>query len=45
MTGRFDMFLALRKMSRGQCVPVKNQEMEPAVAEEVWARFLKRRDK
>ena len=45
VTGRFDMFLALRKMSRGQCVAVKNQEMEPAVAAEVWERFLKRRDK
>lgn len=44
-TGRFDMFLALRKMSRGQAVKVKNQQLEPAIAEEVWSRFNKRRDK
>jgi acetyltransferase-like isoleucine patch superfamily enzyme len=44
-TGRFDMFLALRKMSRGQSIKVKNQEIEPEVAEEVWSRFNKRRDK
>lgn len=44
-TGRFDMFLALRKMSRGQAVKVKNQQLEPDIAEEVWSRFNKRRDK
>ena len=44
-TGRFDMFVALRKMSKGQCIPVKNQELEDAQADEVWARFTKRRDK
>ncbi len=45
VTGRFDMFLALRKMSRGQCVKVKNQEMDPETAALVWERFHKRRDK
>lgn len=45
VTGRFDMFMALRKMSSSQCVKVKNQEMDPAVAAEVWERFNKRRDK
>lgn len=44
-TGRFDMFLALRKMSRSQSIKVKNQEIAPEVAEEVWNRFNKRRDK
>ena len=44
-TGRFDMFAALRKMSRGQCLKVKNQKLEDALAEEAWERFTKRRDK
>ena len=44
-TGRFDMFVALRKMSKGQCIKVKNQEMEASVAEEVWNKFSRRRDK
>ncbi len=43
--GRFDMFVALRKMSKAQCLPVKNQELAPELAEEAWARFTKRRDK
>ena len=43
--GRFDMFMALRKMSRGQSVKVKNQEIEAAVVEEMWARFHKKHDK
>ena len=38
-TGRFDMFVALRKMSKGQCITVKNQEMEASVAEEAWNKF------
>jgi len=42
-TGRFDMFVALRKMSKGQRVQFKNQELPDAIAEEEWARFLKRR--
>lgn len=44
-TGRFDMFVALRKMSRGQRVKVKNQELDDALAEGEWERFLKRREK
>jgi len=44
-TGRFDMFLALRRMSRGQRLPVKNQELEDSLAEIEWDRFIRRRDK
>ena len=44
-TGRFDMFVALRKMSKSQCLPVKNQELAPELAEEAWARFKRRREK
>lgn len=44
-TGRFDMFVALRKMSRGQCLKVKNQQLEDAQADEMWSRFTKRRDR
>jgi len=44
-TGRFDMFVALRKMSRGQRVEFKNQELDDALAAEEWERFSKRRDK
>ena len=44
-TGRFDMFVALRKMSKSQCVKFKNQELEDSLAEETWARFTRRRDK
>ena len=44
-TGRFDMFVALRKMSKKQCLPVKNQTLEDSVAEEAWERFTKRREK
>lgn len=44
-TGRFDMFVALRKMSKAQSIPVKNQALDSATAEELWTRFQKRRDK
>ncbi len=44
-TGRFDMFLALRRMSKGQRVTFKNQELPDELAEEEWSRFAKRRDK
>lgn len=44
-TGRFDMFLALRRMSRGQRLPVKNQELEDSLAEQEWERFARRREK
>ena len=44
-TGRFDMFLALRKMSRGQRVEFKNQELSDELAEKEWERFSRRREK
>lgn len=44
-TGRTDMFMALRKMSRSQRVEFKNQELDNAIADAEWERFLKRRDK
>ena len=43
--GRFDMFMALRKMSRGQSIKVKNQEIEDAVVKEMWERFHRKHDK
>jgi acetyltransferase-like isoleucine patch superfamily enzyme len=42
-TGRFDIFVALRKMSQGQRVEFKNQELADAAAEEEWSRFIRRR--
>ncbi len=42
--GRFDMFMALRKMGRAQNVKFKNQELPPEIAEAEWQRFNKRRD-
>ncbi len=43
-TGRFDMFVALRKMSRGQRVEFKNQELPDELAAAEWERFNKRRN-
>lgn len=43
VTGRFDMFMALRKLSKGQCVQFKNQELDNSIAEEQWVRFNKKR--
>lgn len=43
-TGRFDMFMALRKMGRGQTVEFKNQELPDELAEAEWERFLRRHD-
>lgn len=40
--GRFDMYMALRRMSKGQAVEFKNQELPDALAEEVWAKFEKK---
>ena len=45
VVGRFDMFMALRRMSRGQRVQFKNQELDDSVAMEEWARFEGRRTK
>lgn len=44
-TGRFDMFVALRKMSKGQRAKFKNQELDAEIAENEWRRFTERREK
>ena len=41
-TGRFDMFMALRKMGKGQTVKFKNQELPDEIVQAEWDRFLKR---
>ncbi|MBE6990264.1 MAG: acyltransferase [Ruminococcaceae bacterium] len=41
-TGRFDMFVALRKMGKGQTVAFKNQELPDELATVEWERFLRR---
>lgn len=41
--GRFDMFMALRKMSKAQTKPFKNQELPESMANEAWEAFYKRR--
>lgn len=41
--GRFDMFAALRKMSKAQTVAFKNQELPESICVSEWDRFEKRR--
>lgn len=41
-TGRFDMFVALRQMTRGQAVKFKNQELPDEIAAAEWERFEKK---
>lgn len=41
--GRFDMYMALRRMSKGQAVLFKNQELPDSLAEEQWKMFEKKR--
>jgi acetyltransferase-like isoleucine patch superfamily enzyme len=43
--GRFDMFMALRRMSKGQRAKFRNQELDDAIADAEWERFLRRRNK
>lgn len=43
-TGRFDMFLALRKMGKDQTVKFKNQELPDEIAEAEWEKFLRRHE-
>ena len=45
VTGRFDMFVALRKMGRGQTTKFKNQEIPQELVEAEWSRFKKRRER
>ena len=41
--GRFDMYMALRRMSKSQNVKFKNQELPDSLAEEQWKKFEKKR--
>lgn len=40
--GRFDMYLALRRMSKNQAVDFKNQKLPDEIAEEQWQKFEKK---
>ena len=40
--GRFDTFMALRKMSKNQTVKFKSQKLPPEIAKAEWERFEKR---
>lgn len=42
--GRYDMFAALRRMSKGQTVPFKNQELPEEIANQMWEQFYKKHD-
>jgi len=42
VTGRFDMFVALRKLTKGQAVSFKNQELPDEIAAAEWKRFEER---
>lgn len=42
--GRFDMYMAMRGMSKGQSVQFKNQKLPPELAEEQWKIFEKKRE-
>ncbi len=42
--GRFDMYMALRRMSKSQAVAFKNQELPDDLAEEQWVKFQKKRE-
>ena len=44
-TGRFDMFMALRKMGSKQTVKFENQVLPDSIAQAEWERFLKRHDR
>lgn len=43
-TGRFDMFVALRKMGKAQTVKFKNQELPDDLAEAEWEKFNRRHE-
>lgn len=40
--GRFDMYMALRRMNKSQAVDFKNQELPDTLAEEQWKKFEKK---
>ena len=41
--GRFDMYMALRRINKSQYVDFKNQELPDSLAEEQWIKFEKKR--
>ena len=43
VVGRFDMYMAFRRMSKGQNVEFKNQELPQELADAQWAKFEKKR--
>ena len=43
--GKFELFVALRSMSKGQSEQFMNQELPDEVAEVIWEKFYKKRDK
>lgn len=43
-TGRFDMFVALRKMSKNQTVAFERQNLPPELAKTEWERFDRRHE-
>ncbi len=45
VVGRFDLYVALRKMSRSQNVKFKGQELPDDLALEQWDKFEKKRNK
>lgn len=45
VTGRFDMFMALRKMGKKQRYEFHNQELPDEIAEQEWKSFTDKRDK
>ena len=42
--GRFDMYVAFRKMSKSQAVPFRNQHLPDELAREEWIKFNKKRE-
>lgn len=42
--GRFDYYMALRRMSKNQAVAFTNQELPDSLAEEQWEKFFKKRN-
>lgn len=42
--GRFDVFMAMRKMQAKQNIKFKNQELPPEVAAAEWEKFYRKRD-
>lgn len=42
VVGRFDMFMALRRMGKGQTQAFKNQELPDSIAQAEWEKFFMR---